>query len=420
MRAAPYAQGPALASAPVTEAASLESAARVGAASTRFPCFDGLRAVAALAVLVTHVAFITGVDFRSSLGALTARLDAGVVVFFVISGFLLYRPFVAARFAGAPTPRSPAFFWRRALRILPAYWLALTITVFVLDVPPHRPDATTLFLDYTLLHSYTAAHFVGPILSSYTLVTEVAFYLFLPLFALAVGRRAATPEQHLRREVLAVGGLFAAGVAYRLTITFLSPPPARDAQLSNMLPGWIDIFAVGMALAVLSAWVAHRRVEPPAALGRPWAPAAAWATAACAFVVVSLVVGKPPPGIVTYSAGEKLAIHYLYLVVAASLVLPAIFGPQERGAIRALLRNPLAVWLGLVSYGMYLWNETLIEKYYDWSDAKLFASPFAKTLLAVLALTLVAAAISYYVLERPVLRLKDRVPFRRSTVARAR
>jgi peptidoglycan/LPS O-acetylase OafA/YrhL len=404
----------------VTEAASLESAARVPAASARFPCFDGLRAVAALAVLATHIAFITGTDFRSALGAFTARLDVGVVVFFVISGFLLYRPFVAARFAGAPAPRWPAFLWRRALRILPAYWLALTVTVFVFDVPTHTPAASTLFLDYALLHSYTAAHFVGPILSSYTLVTEVAFYLFLPVFAFAAGGRPGTPEQHLRREAFAVSTLFAAGVVYRLTITFLSPPPARDAQLSNLLPGWIDVFAVGMACAVVSAWVAHRHVDAPAGLARPWMPAAAWATAAGAFVVVSLVVGKPPSGIVSYTAAEKLEIHYLYLVVAAALVLPAIFGPQNRGAIRALLRNPIAVWLGLVSYGMYLWNETLIEKYYDWSDAKQFASPFGRTLLAVLALTLVAAAISYYMLERPVLRLKDRVPFRRSTVARAR
>ena len=403
----------------MTEAASLESAARVGAPSARFPCFDGLRAVAALAVLATHVAFITGVDFRSSLGAFTARLDAGVVVFFVISGFLLYRPFVAARFAGLPTPRWPTFFWRRALRILPAYWLALTLTVFVFGVPARTPDATSLFLDYTLLHSYTAAHFVGPILSSYTLVTEVAFYLFLPVFAAAVGRRFGTPEQHLRREVLAVGGVFAAGVAYRLTITFISPPPARDAQLSNLLPGWIDVFAVGMALAVLSAWIAHRAIQAPAGLGRPWAPAAAWTGAACAFVAVSLLVGKPPPGIVSYTAGEKLAIHYLYLLVAACLVLPAIFGPQQRGAIRGLLRTPIVVWLGLVSYGMYLWNETLIEKYYDWTDAKQFASPYGTTLLAVLVLTLLAAAVSYYVLERPALRLKDRIPFRRSTVARA-
>ena len=158
--------------------------------------------------------------------------------------------------------------------------------------------------------------------------------MFLPVFAVLVSKRVASPEQHLRREVLAVGALFAAGVAYRLIITFISPPPARDAQLSNLLPGWIDVFAVGMALAVLSAWITHRHAEAPAGLGRPWAPAAAWLAAACAFVAVSLVIGKPPPGVVTYSAGEKLAIHYLYLVVAASLVLPAIFGPQGRGAIR--------------------------------------------------------------------------------------
>ena len=66
------------------------SPARTGQQHARFPCFDGLRAMAAFAVLLTHVAYITGFDFRSSIGALTARLDVGVAVFFLISGFLLY------------------------------------------------------------------------------------------------------------------------------------------------------------------------------------------------------------------------------------------------------------------------------------------------------------------------------------------
>src|SRR3954453_13942377 len=110
---------------PVPEAAP--DALRPPPGNPRFPLVDGLRAVAALSVLVTHTAFLSGFNGHGLLGGITARLDVGVALFFVISGFLLYRPFVAARMGGRGGPRAGLYFRRRALRILPAYWLALTV-----------------------------------------------------------------------------------------------------------------------------------------------------------------------------------------------------------------------------------------------------------------------------------------------------
>jgi peptidoglycan/LPS O-acetylase OafA/YrhL len=387
--------------------------------SNRFPCFDGLRAVAALAVLVTHVAFVTGADFRSEFGAFAARLDAGVAVFFVISGFLLYRPFVAARLSGQSFPAVGGYFWRRALRILPAYWLALTITIFVLNVPERTPDPGELFLYYGLLHEYSLDHFVGPILSSYTLVTEIAFYVFLPLYAVVVGARPASPPEHVRRDLVALAGLFAAGVAYRVVVSLADPSGIRDAQLQNILPGWIDAFAAGMALAVVSVWASRGDGPRLPGLDRRFVPAVSWGLAGVAFVVVSVVVGRPSPGIVVYSIGEELAIHYLYIVVAVLLLVPAIFGPQDRGAIRNVLRHLLVLWLGIVSYGLYLWNETLIEKYLQWTDSSAFNTSFLKMLIAVALMTTAIAAVSYYVFERPILRFKRGTRPRRPATASA-
>src|SRR5215813_8286885 len=107
-------------------AGGLESPGQAPAERVKFPCFDGFRALAAISVLITHVAFLSGFDIHSSFGAFTARMDVGVAVFFMISGFLLYRPFVAARLDGRPAPRILLYARRRALRILPAYWVALT------------------------------------------------------------------------------------------------------------------------------------------------------------------------------------------------------------------------------------------------------------------------------------------------------
>src|SRR4051812_30593358 len=89
----------------------------------RFPLVDGLRAVAAIGVLLTHSAISSGLVTTGATGFRYAqRLEVGVTIFFVISGFVLYRPFLLARVDGA------RYAWRRALRIVPAYWIALTVT----------------------------------------------------------------------------------------------------------------------------------------------------------------------------------------------------------------------------------------------------------------------------------------------------
>ena len=94
----------------------------------RFPLFDSLRAIAALSVLTFHVAAIAGALERGFAGDVLAMLSRGVILFFVISGFLLYRPFVAARAPRAgPRPSTARYARRRVLRIVPAYWVALTV-----------------------------------------------------------------------------------------------------------------------------------------------------------------------------------------------------------------------------------------------------------------------------------------------------
>jgi peptidoglycan/LPS O-acetylase OafA/YrhL len=395
------------------EVGGLESAAGPrGPERVRFPAFDGFRALAAISVLVTHVAYLSGFNTRSPLGAFTARMDVGVAVFFMISGFLLYRPFVAARLAGDDGPRPIAYFWRRGLRIFPAYWVALTVTVFVLHVPKNIPPAKDMFLYYGLAHLYSLDNVIGPILSSYTLVTEISFYVMLPLYAFLIGRVRGTPRQTVRADLLVLAALFVASVVYRVAITGGSFPYNRTFQLQNILPGWIDVFAVGMALAVLSAWIGHRGTRPLLPRRR-WFPGACWALAAAAFVVVSVWVGRPSSGLTVYTFWEEMGIHYLYLAVGLFFLLPGMFGPQRVGVIRAILRNRAVQLLGLISYGLYLWNETLLEKYVQWTDSTPFKTSFAKMLVVVFVATVLVSIASYVLVEKPALSLKSRVPSRR-------
>jgi len=120
-----------------------------------FPGFDGLRAIAALMVLTTHV-WLASSYHNARLMPYLAQLDIGVPVFFVISGFLLYRPFVVARFDERQTPAAGSFWWRRALRIFPAYWVALIIvSAFMYHGPLPIDSVKTFFTHFFLLQIYT-------------------------------------------------------------------------------------------------------------------------------------------------------------------------------------------------------------------------------------------------------------------------
>ena len=95
----------------------------------RFPLIDGMRAIAVLSVVLVHTT--VGARDLAIVGPLLAHLNIGVTIFFLISGFLLYRPFIAHRGGGAAAPPVVQYAKRRLLRIYPAYWLVLTVLVIV-------------------------------------------------------------------------------------------------------------------------------------------------------------------------------------------------------------------------------------------------------------------------------------------------
>jgi peptidoglycan/LPS O-acetylase OafA/YrhL len=168
------------------------------------------------------------------------------------------------------------------------------------------------------------------------------------------------------------------------------------------------VFAVGMVLAVVSAWLAGR--SEPTVFRRRVFPAVSWTLAAAAFVAISLLMGRP--GRID-SLAQDMGVHYFYLAVGLFFLLPGIFGPQRVGLIRHILENRVVQLLGLISYGLYLWNETILEKYIEWTDSTPFNTSFLRMLGVVFVATVLVAAASYVVVEKPALSLKGRVSFRR-------
>lgn len=151
-----------------------------------------MRAIAVLSVVTVHAAGSAGALSGALPGRLLAHLNIGVTLFFLISGFLLYRPFVAHRAGGASAPATGEYAKRRFLRIYPAYWVAVTVLVLA-------PELTAV-LDGNWLPMYalvqTLPVFDGRgcsdvvdcgLAQTWSLVVEVTFYAALPLYALGVG-----------------------------------------------------------------------------------------------------------------------------------------------------------------------------------------------------------------------------------------
>ncbi|HYI80543.1 MAG TPA: acyltransferase [Thermoleophilaceae bacterium] len=368
----------------------------------RFPHVDSLRAIAALSILVYHTAYSSGVT-GAWYGRALGRLEIGVALFFAISGFLLYRPFFAAHHAGAPRIRTRDYLRRRVLRIVPAYWLALT----VLAIYPGLLGVFTgdWWIYYGFGQIYQLDTFVNGIPQAWTLCVEVTFYLALPFYALAM--RALCRGRSRRTVVtieLSLLALLALGSLVFRTLAIANGPTVAFAWLPGMF-GW---FAPGMALAVISVVLQERE--------RPWAPMAAvarhpglvWLAAGVAFAVLALTVSAPLPTGTIYTEGESFRTYVLSALVAILVLLPAVAEAERGGWPRRFLMLPWLAWLGLISYGIFLWHHTLMSWLigHDVME-RVPGSGFVVLTALTLVLTVTCAAGSYYVVERPILRFKD-------------
>ena len=372
----------------------------------RFPLFDGLRAIAAGSILVTHVAAITRFNTLNPLGAYTARLNMGVAFFFVISGFLLYRPFLAARFAGRPTPRVRDYARRRVLRIVPAYWVALTILAATVGLCGVFTGDWWKY--YFFLQNQSLATTLCGIGAAWSLCIEAAFYVALPVWALAMARlqRGRPARAMVRIELAALLAVSLMSIGAR---TWYYAKYGTETRVDISLLGNADWFAYGMGLALASVVLAGRERESRVVrviIDRPWLP---WALAAFLWWLDSTRLGMSrtlPP---VYNDGQWLAEHLLFPLIGFLLALPAVFGNPGRGLPRRILGNRVLAWVGLVSYGLFLWHQPLMVPILQHGGDDLIpGTPFLSTLISVGAISLAIAAASYYIVERPILRFKDR------------
>ncbi len=379
-------------------------------AQSRFGALDGYRALAALAVVVSHAAAEAGLVRQGGEEAVALRYigNVGVAVFFVLSGFLLYRPYAAAHLDGTPARPLRVHLRHRLLRIFPAYWVVVMASLVLVDRAGEQTNS--LFSVLTLTDIYQPSFYMrATVLGvAWTLTVELAFYLFLPLFAAVVRRVRGSRQRRLRAELVALVGLAVFGIAYRFAV--LSDLVRLGPNETAWLPNFFDWFALGMAAGVAVAWRDGGGRLPGWLCGLADRWLVCWLCAGWGYVVLSAV-----GAVATYpfQRGELPAVSFVRYqlggVLAALLLLPALLGTPGRSRIDGWLRTPVMVWLGTVSYGIYLWHLVLMEWLVGVSGIRAFWSLLVLTLI----LTLPAAAVSWYALERPLLRLKDGWPRRR-------
>lgn len=342
---------------------------------------EGLRAVAALGVVVTHVAFQTGVDPAGFLGAITARFDFFVAVFFALSAFLLWRRHRTDR-TGTQVGR---YYLNRAGRILPAYLVCVTAVVLLL------PDAagmtaTQIAANLTLTQIYVADGLAPGLTHLWSLSVEVAFYLVLPLLALTVGRL----PRRARILVFLAAGALSLGWAWLPFVEATPAPGVANRQIWP--PAYICWFTVGLLAAEAEGHV-------PARLERLLRRRPLWWGAA---LVIAWVAGQEwygPLGLVHPAPGEFAARILAGAAFAAVLVVPYALAPSP-GWLTTGVMQALGRW----SYSIFLWHVAVLAVVFPLTGQGLFQGGFWPVLVLTVLLTVPLAAASYVLVEDPARR----------------
>ncbi|HTZ92321.1 MAG TPA: acyltransferase [Streptosporangiaceae bacterium] len=412
-------------SAATTAAATTGAAVSVARAGPgRQPALDGLRVIAAFAVLLVHVGGVTGLAFTGTpLSWVVSRGDIGVPIFFTLSGLLLYRPWAAAALDVGGNPATSTYLWRRAVRILPAYWAVVVVAFATLNHASLRSVAH--WAEYLgLAQVYDPRPWWGGtgapgLAQMWSLAVEVSFYALLPVLAglLTWYARRAGPDVGRRARRLLAGIAVLTVAPFGLAV--LEYYPAFEPWIGETLPRLLTWFTPGMAIAVVTVWAQAepgtdgpvRRLERTVAQSA----GACWLIAVMTFVVACTPVTGPQTLAIAslWQTEIKLA---LYAIVAAAIVAPAAFQPRSPTRLSMILGNRVMRFLGKVSYGVFLWQYLVIYGLFAalhqrniFSGGSFTLASATGVLVAVTVLTVAAATMSFYLIENPAQRLYQRL-----------
>jgi len=337
---------------------------------------DGLRAIAISLVVLFHFTkeFFPGYRFFSFGWS-------GVDLFFVISGFVLYLQ-VKKKYYRDQKVHYLQYLRNRTLRIVPAYYASLIITVFLFGMDKFFSGTFLLHLAFLHIFDYDVAMSIQPLY--WTLAVEVQFYVFLIL---------ASPLLTGGKGFGWLAVLIVANILYRLIFPFFCNASSHAGlMLGNILPGRSAEFSYGMIIAKVF-------LEKENLLGSLRRPLR---SAVTGLLTALLIAGCWS---VWLRMGDSLhdwwvtnTLFYPFVGLGYALLFVLVL---TNPAINRIMSFRGFVFIGTISYSIYLWHMfTIMVLHGEWKGAGGF-------IIAVL-ITLVISSASYYFIERTFLKLKAR------------
>lgn len=316
---------------------------------------DGIRALSVLIVAWYHIwqqswlSPIVRAPWLRFLGRTQISLDIVprtgflfVDMMLLLSGFCLFLPHARSVFFGEPPPAPLTFYKKRAIRILPSYYLCVLALFFFYALPQRLYASNTeMWRDLAAMCTFTQTYFPQVLLGTklngvlWTVAVEMRFYLLFPLLAAAFRRQ----------PILTYLGMAAVSSFYIHGVLLPNPDLIRTGV--NQFPGFLGVFANGMLGAY--AYVAMAKHIPRSR--------ALTVTATLVFALSILLVRRL---LYFVASGEVQANQLLYRFVLSLafllLVLSAAFSAR---AVRFLLGNRVMVFFAGISYNLYIWHQWL-------------------------------------------------------------
>jgi peptidoglycan/LPS O-acetylase OafA/YrhL len=353
---------------------------QVGGARTFLPAVEGMRACAAIGVVITHVAFQTG-HSSGFTGRLWGRFDMAVAVFFALSGFLLWRGHAGAARGLRTAPSAGHYLRSRVVRIMPAY---LVSVVVILALLPDAGNAslTVWLANLTMTQIYVPLTLTPGLTQMWSLAVEVSFYIALPLLALGARRLP------VRARVPVIMGVALLSLCWG----FLPIHTPYGVNPLNWAPAYGCWFGAGMLLAEWTfspvTWV-HR-------LARRRLPMALL-TLAAYLVAASPLAG--PEGLSSATVGQFLVRTAMGGVLAWALLAPLVLDRPDTKH-RFLASAPM-VTLGRWSYGIFIWHLAALDMVFPVIGRFAFTGDMVVVLVLTMVFTVAIAAVSYALVEQP-------------------
>lgn len=345
------------------------------------PQLDSLRALAVLFVLFEH-----WIPDGSSYKVLPFGM-IGVTVFFVLSGFLITDILLNSRKIAAVKNKSifhslKQFYIRRTLRIFPVYYITLLILI-ILNFQNVR-EIYVWFLTYTSnIYFFSVQKWAGSLSHLWTLAVEEQFYIFWPFLIFFI------PERFLSKSVYAI---ISFGVLFRAVMFLLSDKSEVAVNFTSILtPSCLDAFGLGALLSFL-----RLRNNNFQFTGRK----SFYFFTSC-FILI--------PVMITMNENIFTASLFKFVVSAMSLLLISRMSTGFSGILKPVFENKILVYLGKISYGLYLFHNFIpsLYAYFKFPEPQNTIQKF----LIYSALLTVVASVSWFVLERPVNNLKRKFAY---------